>query len=86
MSDREKPMLDRAAVAAILGVKAKSISQYLTESKGEGRYAKHPFPAPDGYVGRGPWWYRDREQEIRDWAAKRPGQGIGGGRPRGAVS
>ena len=77
-------MLDRAAVATILGVKPKSVSQYLTESKGEGRYAKHPFPKPDGYVGRGPWWYREREDEIRVWAASRRGQGVGGGRKRRA--
>lgn len=79
-------MLDRTAVAAILGVKPKSVSQYLTESKGEGRYTKHPFPKPDGYIGRGPWWHREREQEIREWDTKRPGQGAGGGRPRGPVA
>ena len=75
-------MLDRSAVAAILGVQPKTISQYLVESRGEGRYAERPFPAPDGYIGRGPWWRLERETEIRRWAAERPGQGVGGGRPR----
>jgi hypothetical protein len=91
MDTKEPPVLDREAVAAILGVRAKTISQYLVESRpaepGEdrpaGRYVSHPFPAPDGYIGRGPWWRRDREAEIRAWADARPGQGVGGGRPRG---
>lgn len=82
MSDKEKPVLDRSSVAAILGVKPKTISQYLSESKGEGRYAKHPFPVPDGHIGRGPYWLLSREAEIREWDAKRVGQGVGGGRPR----
>lgn len=78
------PVLDRTAVAAILGVRPKTISQYLSESKGDGRYVDRPFPAPDGYIGRGPWWYRRREREIQRWAASRPGRGVGGGRPRKA--
>lgn len=82
MTIREPPMLDRSAVAAILRIKPKSVSQYLTDSKPGGRYANHPFPAPDGYVGRGPWWRREREAEIREWERARPGQGAGGGRPR----
>lgn len=75
-------MLDREAVAAILSVKAKTVSQYLVESRPPGKYADHPFPKPDGSIGRGPWWKREREQEFRDWAAARPGRGRGGGRPR----
>jgi len=83
-------MLNRQAVAAILGeatgadrpLKDKTVSQYLVESREGGKYEKHPFPTPDGYIGRGPWWRREREQEIRDWAAARPGRGKGGGRPR----
>lgn len=82
MTEQELPVLDRTAVAAILGVQAKTISQYLVESRGDGRYAKHPFPRPDGYIGRGPWWRRARASEIRIWAETRAGQGVGGGRPR----
>lgn len=75
-------MLDIRGVAAILGVRPKTVSQYLTESKGEGRYAGHPFPSPNGYIGKSPWWMRRRVAEIRKWAQRRPGQGAGGGRPR----
>ncbi len=75
-------MLDRTAVAALIGVQPKTISQYLTESREGGRYAKHPFPAPDGHIGKGPWWRREREQDIKTWAAARPGPGVGGGRPK----
>lgn len=75
-------MLDRTAVAALIGVQPKTISQYLTESHEGGRYATHPFPKPDGYIGKGPWWRRERKAEIKAWAAARPGQGAGGGRPR----
>lgn len=75
-------MLDRTAVAELIGVKPKTISQYLTESREGGRYAAHPFPAPDGYIGKGPWWRVERADGIKQWAAERPGQGKGGGRPR----
>jgi hypothetical protein len=86
MATEERPVLDRTAVAEILGVKPKTISQYLVESRDAGRYADHPFPAPDGYIGRGPYWLRKRELEIRRWAESRPGQGAGGGRPRTSES
>jgi hypothetical protein len=82
VSDEEVPVLDRAAVAALIGVRPKTISQYLVESGPEGRYADHPFPAPDGRIGRGPYWLRKREKEIRKWAETRAGQGAGGGRPK----
>ncbi len=82
MAGEEMPVFDRAAVAALIAVKPKTISQYLVESKEGGRYADHPFPTPDGYIGRGPYWLRRREQEIRTWSETRPGQGAGGGRPR----
>lgn len=91
MEEKEgPPVLDRTAVAEILGVQPKSVSQYLVESRPAdpevgrraGRYATHPFPAPDGYIGKGPYWRLERAAEIRTWAASRPGQGVGGGRPR----
>jgi hypothetical protein len=47
------------------------------------RYAdSHPFPEPDVVIGRTPGWSPDRRAEIEQWAAARPGQGAGGGRPR----
>ncbi|MFB6392708.1 hypothetical protein [Polymorphospora lycopeni] len=76
------PVLDRKAVAELLGLEPKSISQYLFESRPGGRYEHHPFPAPDDRIGRAPWWRPERADEIREWAANRPGQGAGGGRPR----
>ena len=90
MARREPPVLTRDAVAELLGLTPKSISTYLTESREtvgvgakarRGRYADHPFPAPDDYIGRGPWWHPARKDELLKWAASRPGQGAGGGRP-----
>jgi hypothetical protein len=79
MTERKLPVLKREEVAALLGIKPKSVSQYLVESKEGGKYEKNPFPAPDDYFGRSPWWAEDRADEILKWAAKRPGQGAGGG-------
>jgi hypothetical protein len=73
--------MDREAVAKFLGVSVKSISQYLTESREGGRYADHPFPKPDGRIGRGPWWNKKRKAEFLKWQEARPGRGVGGGRP-----
>jgi hypothetical protein len=77
-----RPVLDLDGVGEILGVKGKTISQYLAESKGKGRYADHPFPAPHGRIGNGPYWLLEQADEIRQWDATRVGQGKGGGRPR----
>lgn len=83
-------VLDLTAVGVILGrlrpgkdkpLTAKTVSAYLTGSK-NGRYADHPFPTPDGYVGRAPYWLAARVPEIEAWAKTRAGQGVGGGRPR----
>lgn len=82
MTDEEMPVYDRSAVARLLGVQPKTISQYLSESKGDGRYADNPFPEPNGHIGRGPYWRLERKEEILKWAESRPGQGAGGGRPR----
>lgn len=46
------------------------------------RAEQHPFPAPSGRSGRAPSWALDRVDEIREWNVNRPGQGVGGGRPR----
>jgi hypothetical protein len=73
--------MDRAEVARILGVAPGVITNYLTMSKPGGKYAKHPFPAPDGRIGtRAPYWLRERVQEIVMWDETRP-RGPGG-RPR----
>jgi len=80
--DTRAPVLDRTAVAKILGVQPRSVSQYLVDSKKGRRYADHPFPAPDGHIGRSPYWNLDRKDEISAWDEGRVGQGSGGGRPR----
>lgn len=50
-------------IAAHLGVKPHSVRRY--------RVRDSTFPAPDGYVGRTPWW---RPEVIVAWAAARPGR------------
>jgi hypothetical protein len=70
-----------ADLAALLGVKPATIRHYRADSRPGGRYADHPFPDPDGHLGITPYWNPERDQEIRAWAAERPGQGVGGGRP-----
>lgn len=70
-----------ADVARLLGVKPATIRHYRADSLPGGRYAEHPFPAPDGKLGAAPYWRAERDEEIRKWAADRPGQGAGGGRP-----
>jgi hypothetical protein len=61
---------------------AKSVSQYLVESKPGGRFANHPFPAPAGRIGQWPYWLPEQESEIRDWAVSRPGAGARTDLPR----
>lgn len=68
----ERRQLDRAAVAALLGVEPGTITRYRDPNRGEN------FPEPDGFVGRSPWWWSDR---IEAWRDARPGRGAGGGRP-----
>lgn len=67
-----------ADLAQMLGVKPATIRRYRVAD----RYADHPFPAPDGHIGIGPYWSAHRDQEILDWAAARVGKGVGGGRPK----
>ena len=86
MDAKELPVLDRTALAEAVGLgwTAKTVSEYLSYSKPGGRYENHPFPEPDGYIGRGPWWLPERVDEVRRWAEGRRGRGVGGGRPRKA--
>ncbi len=80
-------------VAEVLGVLPRTITQWMVRSlptpdptsrrpDQKRLYADHPFPAPTRYAGKSPEWARTRLPEIRDWYAKRPGRGAGGGRPR----
>lgn len=77
----EGDILDRRAVADLLGVTPATISNYLYQSKPGGRYADHPFPEPDDRAGRSPVWLAERADEITAWATGRTGQGVGGGQP-----
>jgi len=74
-------VLTTQEVAALLGVKRKTIRQYRSESKKGRSYADHPFPAPWRYVGRSPVWLDSQIPDIKEWAQTRIGQGKGGGRP-----
>lgn len=63
-------LLDSAALAALLGVRPQTISQYRR---------RRTLPDPDVIVGRSPAW---RRSTIEAWLPTRPGRGAGGGRPR----
>ena len=75
--------LDCTAVGIILGrcagrkpLAARTVSTYMTQSTTPGgRYVDHPFPAPNNYIGRHPYWLPDRVPEIEHWARTRVGQG-----------
>lgn len=69
MTESER-WLDRAGVAALLGVTAATVSVYRS------RTYQASFPKPAGKIGGSPYW--DRET-IEAWAAARPGRT---GRPR----
>jgi len=66
--------LDTVGVGERLGISAVSVRRYMVADRD-----KYSFPQPDGYLGRTPWWWSDT---IDEWAAARPGRGVGGGRPR----
>lgn len=77
----EANLRSTADLARLLGVKPATIRHYRADSLPGGRYENHPFPEPDGLFGGRPYWLPDREGEVRAWAVKRAGQGVGGGRP-----
>lgn len=94
MADEELPVLTIRDVAKLLGptTSPATVSKYLAESRpgprADGkprRYADHPFPPPDGRLGSAPWWKPSRADEIKTWAATRPGRGAGGGPKPGVV-
>jgi len=59
-------MLDVKDVAALLDVSEATVRTYLWRST---------LPAPDGRVGRSPWWYRST---IDAWLAERARRKGGG--------
>ncbi len=88
-----------ADVAKMFGVKPSAVTQWMKHSRREfvgskpARYAKNPFPAPDGFMYSGkkvPWWRTSRVEEIREWDKRRLtiAHGTGGRRkkpPAGTV-
>jgi len=57
------------------GIAPASVTKYLRESRPGGRYAKHPFPDPDGTVQGCYFWLKSRAGEITEWDAGRPKRG-----------
>lgn len=60
---RDQEQWGVSQVADTLGVQPRTVSGYL---------ARKQMPAPDGYLGRSPWW---TPATIDTWAASRAGQG-----------
>lgn len=78
----EASILTTAEVAEILGVTRRTVHKYTSESRlAGGRYWANPFPPPDGYVSRSPWWSAARTNEIIAWDLRRRGHGWRGFRP-----
>lgn len=85
-----------ARVQGVESMRKQTISQHLFESREEiplakggkrrGKFASDPFPAPDDYLGKAPWWAMTRESEIVEWFERHPrrfvGDGIGGRKPK----
>lgn len=88
MTDRPVRLLSYADIAVWFGVDPSTVRSWrFPRSPAQ---EAHPFPDPDVEVGMDesqrpvPGWRVEREREIRLWHAARPGQGVGGGRPKGA--
>src|SRR5690242_15076403 len=62
-----KDMLGVADIAAMFNVEPKTVSMWRQ------RYAD--FPEPDVTVGGTAGWGRERDEELRAWESRRPGQG-----------
>lgn len=63
MSGLPPGIMDTVAIAAMMGIKSRSVTQYVANRKA---------PEPDGYIGRSPWWY---EATVTTWIESRPGSG-----------
>lgn len=64
--------LSTADVATLANVSPRTIASYAARGQ-------MPKPSPCPCCGLGPTW---KASVIETWLANRPGQGIGGGRPR----
>jgi hypothetical protein len=70
----EQTQLDTAAVAGRLDDTPATVRRYMKADR-----AQYGFPAPDGRLGRSPWWWSGT---IDEWVKGRPGMGAGAGRPK----
>lgn len=68
MADTLQPMWAVSDVAAHIGVSPATVRAYL---------ARGQMPAPDGRLGRAPWW---KPATITEWHQGRPGPGRHGPR------
>jgi hypothetical protein len=78
-----REQLDTAAVAARLEVTPASVRRYMMADR-----AQYGFPAPDGHIGRSPWWWSTTIDKWNKHRAGNPGRGgaqPGAGRPRKAA-
>lgn len=80
-------LLDLRGVADLLGVSERTVRNYHQQSeriRREGWKARRrDMPPPDYVFGRSPVW---KASTIRSWQKRRPGRGVGGGRPRKEVT
>lgn len=79
----EPNIMTREQVGELIGggVSGETVKAYQKQSRPGGRYERNPFPAPDGYFNRAPYWLASSADKIRAWDAARERPGIGG-RPR----
>ncbi|MFJ5532417.1 helix-turn-helix domain-containing protein [Streptomyces sp. NPDC093261] len=85
MKETEMPQpLDQTAVAARCGIALTTVRKYhmvAERNRDNGDPQPGDMPAPDGQVGRSPWWY---PSTIDAWNENRPKPGTErGGRPQG---
>lgn len=76
----EPNIMTRDQVGALIDVSGETVKAYQKESRPGGRYESRPFPEPDGYFGREPYWFVASADKIRAWNAGRARPGIGGRR------
>lgn len=82
MEDTE--WLDIADIAELLGIgvpSARTYHQRARQNERDGQPKPGDMPAPDRHFGRSPAW---KSETITEWMQQRPGQGAGGGRPKGS--
>ncbi len=74
--------MDLQAIADRLGITAQSARAYhgrAERNRRTGQPLPGDLPPADGRVGNSPVW---DVSTIEDWILQRPGQGVGGGRPK----